>query len=366
MLYEAIVNQLFVKERYMNIFKIISVAVLGVGLFLLPNIVHAQQLSLRVEPGIAVPLTDPQAQRFGVGGAVAVKPELGLGSYLSLGPAVSFMALPSNISGIDTGTAWGYGVFLRVKRPHNEKNTGRGFSAVSPWADADLGYVRTDPLDRFGWAVAAGASVPTSDSRQLWVGPFVRYMGVHQEDDKATANTNSAKTLIIGLSFELEPHAVKKTFPVPTPQPPPSSPQPRVEPTPVPPPVPEPNPDFLRIKQKVQFALDSSVLRPSENKALEEVTRKLLATTNFNVSIEGHACILGTAEHNEKLSQRRAQAVLDYLVSHGVDRKRLTATGFGSRSPVESNNTDAGRVLNRRVEFDVTFVFKEINKYKRY
>ena len=83
-----------------NFLKVASAAVVCFGLFVLPTLAQAQELTLRVEPGVAIPLTDPQAQRFGVGAAIAVKPELSLGSYLSVGPALSYMALPSNISGV--------------------------------------------------------------------------------------------------------------------------------------------------------------------------------------------------------------------------------------------------------------------------
>ncbi len=363
------------RKVYMNFFKIVCGMVLGSAL-LIPNSASAQEVTLRVEPGVAIPLTDPQAQRFNVGGALAVKPELGLGSYFSLGPSLSVLVLPSKVPGVDAGTAFGLGGFVRVKRPHDEKNKGRGWSAISPWVDADLQYVRTDPLDRFSWSMAVGASVPTSDSRQLWVGPFVRYNAVFQEDGKVGFNTNSAKTLILGVSFEIGAAASKDPEPAPAP--------PKKAPTPPPSdrdgdgtpdvsdrcpdvpgpkdnfgcPYPEPKPEapqVVQFKQRVQFSLNSAELRPSENKALEEVTKALLDNVNYAVKVEGHACTLGTPEYNEKLSKRRADSVVDYLVSHGVARDRLTAAGFGSKSPMVSNDTEEGRVKNRRVGFDVTF-----------
>lgn len=341
----------------MTMFKKISGLVFGLGLLLVPSLASAQQVSLRVEPGVAIPLTDPQAQRFGVGGAVALKPELGLGSYFSLGPSVSYMALPSKIDGVDTGTALSLGGFVRVKRPHDSKNTGTGLSAVSPWVDADAGYVRTDPLDRFGWAVAAGAAVPTGADRQLWVGPFVRYMGVHQDDGKPGVNTNSAKTLIVGLSFELEPHAAKKAEPTPPPPAPPPAPPPVEQPKPTPPPVPPP---VVRVefKPRVQFAWDSAVLEDAQLPALRDVVSAMLADKTYQVRVEGHASSEGTVPHNNALSERRAQSVVDFLVANGVARERLTVVGFGSRVPVADNKTEAGRVANRRVEFDVTFVLE--------
>src|SRR5579864_6733858 len=167
-----------------NFLKALSAVLVGAGLFALPSLAQAQEISLRLEPGVAVPLTDPQDQRFGVGWAVAVKPELTLAHYLGIGPSASYMWLPSRVSGVDNGTALQLGGFARLKRPHDELNKGTGFSAASPWVDADVGYVRTQPLDRFGWSVGAGVAVPTSDSRSLWVGPFVRLNEVHEFENK--------------------------------------------------------------------------------------------------------------------------------------------------------------------------------------
>lgn len=334
--------------------RVIGAALIGAGLLAVPQLAQAQEVTLRVEPGVAIPLTDPQAQRFDVGGAIAVKPELTLGHYIGLGPAVQLMALPSKINGIDTGTAWSYGGFVRVKRPHDEVNTGRGWSAVSPWIDADLKYTRTDSLDRLGASVAVGAQVPTSDSRWLWVGPFARYDLVNQDGGKLVFNTNSAKTAIFGLSFEFGVPAKKAAEPTPPPAPVPPPPVVVVEkkPEPTPPPVVE----VVKFKPRVQFLWDSAVLDGAQSTALKDVVKSLLADKTYNVRIEGHASSEGQVEHNNKLAQKRADSVRNFLIANGVDGKRLTATGFGSRVPVGDNKTEAGRMQNRRVEFDVSFV----------
>lgn len=320
----------------------------------------AQSLTLRLEPGVAIPVTDPQAQRFNVGAALAVKPELGLGSYLSLGPAFQVVSLHSRVPGFDAGTATSLGGFVRVKRPHDEKNTGSGLSAASPWVDADARYVSTGPLDRLGLSVGAGVSVPTSDSRWLWIGPFARYDLVNQEDGKLFVNTNSAKTVIAGLSFEFgAPIKTDKVVVVsrvePTPPPPvvnETKPQPKEDPTPV----------VLTFKPKIQFAWDSAVIDSSQESPLGDVVKAMLADTSYNVKIEGHASSEGQVEHNNKLSLQRAQAVADFLTSHGVDKSRLSVQGFGSKKPVADNSTEAGRKLNRRVEFDITFTLVKGNK----
>jgi len=343
-----------------KVLKLFSVALASIGLLALPSIAQAQEVTLRAEPGVAIPLTDPQAQRFGVGGAVAVKPEVTLFHYLGVGPSLQWIGLPSNVSGVDAGTATRLGAFARVKRPHDETNTGRGFSAASPWVDADLGYVRTDGLDRLGASVAAGVQVPTSDSRWLWVGPFARYDLVNQEDGKRLVNTNSAKTLILGLSFEIGAPAKKKVEPpppAPKPVPPPVVEEPK---KPEPPPVVEET--VVKFKPRIQFAWDSAVLDEAQQTVLKDVVKSLLADKSYNVKIEGHASSEGQVEHNNKLSQRRADSVRNFLIANGVDGSRLTATGFGSRVPVADNKTEAGRIQNRRVEFDVSFVVVKESK----
>jgi outer membrane protein OmpA-like peptidoglycan-associated protein len=346
-----------------NFLKVISAALVGAGLFALPALAQAQEVTLRVEPGVAVPLTEPQSSRFGVGAAVAIKPELGLGSYFSVGPSLSYMALPSRIDGTDTGTALGLGGFARLKRPHDYlHNPATGFKAVSPWIDGDAGYVRTDPLDRFNWSVAVGASVPTSDSRWLWVGPFARFNDIHETYDKAATDTRNAKTLILGLSFELgAPHKRPAPAAPPPVQPPPPPPVQPPPPPVTPPPVVHQDVD-IEARAVVQFAWDSPVLDSTATAQLNEVVKKLTSAKNFKaIRIEGHASSEGQVKHNDVLAQNRANSVLEFLAAHGVPREKLSAVGFGSRNPVATNKTEAGRVLNRRAEFVVNFVIvKEV------
>lgn len=350
-----------------NFLKVFSGVLVGASLLALPVIARAQELTLRVEPGVAIPVTDPQDQRFHPGAALAVKPEIGLGSYFSVGPSLSLVALPSKLSGVDTGTIMALGGFARLKRPHDERNTGTGWSAVSPWVDVDLQYVRTDPLDRFGAAAAVGASFPTSDARNLWVGPFVRYQGVLQEAAPAI-NSNNAKILILGVSFELGAKAPKKAEPVEAPPvnvPPPPPPVAETE-HPVPPPVVYKEVD-VKFRPTIQFAWDSAVLDPHANSQLTEVAKNMsqALTTDSGikfVKVEGHASSEGQVKHNDILAQKRADAVVNFLVANGVPREKLSATGFGSTVPVASNKTEAGRVLNRRVEFVVTLVVVKESK----
>ncbi len=68
------------------------------------------------------------------------------------------------------------------------------------------------------------------------------------------------------------------------------------------------------------------------------------------VRIAGHTDGVGDPEENQRLSEARAEAVRDYLVSHGIDASRVEAVGYGDTQPVASNDTDEGRAQNRRIE----------------
>jgi outer membrane protein OmpA-like peptidoglycan-associated protein len=72
------------------------------------------------------------------------------------------------------------------------------------------------------------------------------------------------------------------------------------------------------------------------------------------MSVEGHTDSVGSDDYNQKLSERRADAVRDYLTSNGISPVNIQAVGFGKANPVASNDTAAGRQQNRRVEMVVS------------
>jgi len=115
-------------------------------------------------------------------------------------------------------------------------------------------------------------------------------------------------------------------------------------------------PDKLELKEKIQFARDDSAIDPSSYPALDEVAKALQDNPGFRVAIEGHASSEGMDEHNQSLSNRRAESVLEYVAGRGVARDRLVSKGFSSSRPLESNSSEAGREANRRVEFVVHFI----------
>lgn len=104
----------------------------------------------------------------------------------------------------------------------------------------------------------------------------------------------------------------------------------------------------------VNFAFDKAVLTSEAEMILDEAVSLLRETDEvLEVRVEGHTDSIGSEQYNMDLSQRRAEAVIDYLVANGVNSARLVPVGMGEGFPVASNETDAGRAANRRVDFVV-------------
>ncbi len=85
---------------------------------------------------------------------------------------------------------------------------------------------------------------------------------------------------------------------------------------------------------------------------IKAIAQGLQKNPNLKLEIDGYTDLTGDAQHNQVLSQKRAEAVRSVLVSQfGIDQGRLTSGGFGSGNPIASNDTPDGRAQNRRVEF---------------
>jgi len=110
------------------------------------------------------------------------------------------------------------------------------------------------------------------------------------------------------------------------------------------------NLDADQVILRVQFVTDRSDILPISRIVLDTVAAAIIATPNSRWTVEGHTDSIGTDADNQVLSQSRAQAVVDYLVSKGVSRTIMTAQGFGEARPVFSNTTTEGRAQNRRVQ----------------
>lgn len=110
----------------------------------------------------------------------------------------------------------------------------------------------------------------------------------------------------------------------------------------------------LNMPSGVTFGFDSSDLTNSARTALNDVAQILTQYTDTRVNIAGHTDSTGNADYNQRLSERRAEAVGNYLAQSGVSHNRLNMTGYGQTQPVASNATEEGRAQNRRVEITLT------------
>ena len=110
---------------------------------------------------------------------------------------------------------------------------------------------------------------------------------------------------------------------------------------------------FSKALRGIQFNSSQSTFKNESYAIMDEVVSVMSQFSDINVRIAGHTDSQGAEDNNQRLSEKRAIAVMNYLVSKGVNPKRLSAIGFGEVSPVADNNTADGRADNRRVVFSI-------------
>ncbi|MCB9233397.1 MAG: PD40 domain-containing protein [Bacteroidia bacterium] len=107
------------------------------------------------------------------------------------------------------------------------------------------------------------------------------------------------------------------------------------------------------VLRNIFFDHDKSTLRPESVSELERLLAILQENKGMSIEIAGHTDNVGSDTYNEKLSQDRAQAVVDFLIGKGIDKGRLQAKGYGEAKPIDTNDTAEGRQNNRRTEFTI-------------
>lgn len=124
-----------------------------------------------------------------------------------------------------------------------------------------------------------------------------------------------------------------------------------------------PGADVVRVGEGIKLVLGENAVRFDFNKStltaqaktnLDKLVTVFTEYPDTNIVIYGYTDSSGPDDYNLKLSQQRAEAVKSYLSKKGVSSARFTTTGMGEADPIESNETDAGRSKNRRVEFAIT------------
>src|SRR5258705_427153 len=103
----------------------------------------------------------------------------------------------------------------------------------------------------------------------------------------------------------------------------------------------------------VFFDFDKWDLRPESYIELNRVVKLLTENPVIEIEMSAHTDSRGTDDYNFKLSDNRARSVMEYIISKGIDKNRITSHGYGETKPVATNDTDEGRQLNRRVEFKI-------------
>jgi len=131
----------------------------------------------------------------------------------------------------------------------------------------------------------------------------------------------------------------------------------QAEPPPPPPaPMPAPQPVFKTVNMDAEalFDYDKSVIKPAGMAALDGLVADMNQYQRVDrIRVVGHTDSQGTEQYNQALSERRANAVKDYLVSKGIPASEIETQGMGESQPVADNSTKAGRAKNRRVEIDI-------------
>jgi len=203
-------------------------------------------------------------------------------------------------------------------------------------------------LNQWAPGVSAGGGLDVRVAPNISVGAFGRwhmaYMSPHPytllgqvPDQQGPADINWV-TAGVGLQWSFAQPAAPPPRPAPV--------------APVPAPLARPKKEKI-VLRGVHFDFNKSNIRPDAGPILDEAATILKGHPDIHVAVEGHTDSVGSDAYNLKLSERRAAAVKQYLVDHGVAAYRLTSEGFGKRRPVASNDTEDGRAQNRRVELQV-------------
>ena len=109
----------------------------------------------------------------------------------------------------------------------------------------------------------------------------------------------------------------------------------------------------LMSKSKIAFGVDSAKIEASSLPLVDQLVSIAKRCASYKLIVEGHTDLTGRVAHNRDLSQRRADAVREALVKHGVTKKAITSIGFGASRPIAKGENEAAYAKNRRIEFKV-------------
>ncbi len=217
-----------------------------------------------------------------------------------------------------------------------------GVDSLRPYVEGGFGHQSRTNVQADGHSgrdqstlAIAGAGVKYYFTNNLYARAGV-------EADYALDNGKWDYSALVGLGVNFGGHA-GAVAPAPTAAP---APEPVAEPE-------APVAQVVRVELDVKFDFDKAVVKPNsygDVKNLADFMKQYPAT---HVEVAGHTDSVGPDAYNQKLSQRRADAVKQVLVKDGVAPNRVTSVGYGESRPVADNATEAGRAINRRVEASV-------------
>lgn len=193
----------------------------------------------------------------------------------------------------------------------------------------------------------------------LAAGSAVANVTPNLQDAQGAAVKDGSGACVVTSGRVLPECAGVKAAPAPAaPAPAPAAPAAPAPAAPPPAAAPAPRPAPASVRQSVViqadalFDFDKSVLRPDGRQSIDDAVAKLRGVDLELVIATGHTDSVGTDAYNQALSERRAAAVKDYLVSKGIPAAKVTTIGKGETQPVATNKTSEGRQKNRRVDIE--------------
>jgi outer membrane protein OmpA-like peptidoglycan-associated protein len=343
----------------------------------------SHHLILRGETALAAPLSDPQDLHYGIGGMKTVKGAVNLLPFLDVGGGFTYLGLSPNKDAYPSGnmgSQYAFGADVRLKRPMPANSKNDYWGGASPWIDGSAQVVTTGSLARLGLSADVGVAFPTNNRYMPSWSPFAGYHDIvdgTQLGGTTGRDTRDARTFVMGLEFEFDVSGKKIAYhhqrecclpPAPPPEKKIDVEKKPQETT---------SKQFVTVNQEentrgaIQFDFDSSKLDAESKDHLDRLADAVLkhlsdpTMTDDHVQVR-HLEVDGFAssenhpwaeKHNQKLSEARAEAVADYLVSKGIKRDFITVKGFGTQNPLNSNKTEGERKQNRRVDFIVSVTY---------
>lgn len=230
-------------------------------------------------------------------------------------------------------------------------------------------YIRSDGGDATDGTFNAGAGFKIFVTEDFALRADARHIFDFAGDDRTLHNWEYSAGISFLFGGTKPATAAAKPY-EPTPPAPEAAPAPRQEAPPEPVPAYEPAPGHYKycVTLHGEFDIDQAVIRPENRDEIAKVGDFMKKYPTTTAVIEGHSDNIGTYNHNMDLSQRRAEAVVNYLVdTYGIDRSRLVAKGYGFTRPVADNATDEGKQKNRRIEaiIDCAFDVQQIQPPER-